>query len=348
MSWTPPPSNRWWRTRRSIWSKSSRFDWQSHQERPVVRWRRRAFLYRHSTPQAFVYREDPPLSIRPSRFMVLSAMRPEAACTSRSTIRPGSPPSTCRQASWSINRVTANPWEVTVSPDGRQLYVVLEGTVYVYNALDFTVTAYEARGLEPVARMEVSSNPLSEAVHRGKVLFYSALQPMVGRRWIACASCHPDGQPDGQPDGRTWHKPEGLRNTVLGRPRVDAPPSLVGRPRRSAGFRADNSRPIDAGPRPDPGGCPGPVGTGEWGAIERPGRPGRLHELAPVYLESARQAGTQPSGASRPRALLLKSYAMFDCPSCGNGFQELADFGRSVGAEIGCPASASFRPQDEQ
>jgi cytochrome c peroxidase len=32
---------------------------------------------------------------------------------------------------------------------------------------------------------------------------------MVGRRWISCASCHPDGQPD----GRTWQNPEGLRNT---------------------------------------------------------------------------------------------------------------------------------------
>ena len=32
---------------------------------------------------------------------------------------------------------------------------------------------------------------------------------MVGRRWISCSSCHPDGEPD----GRTWHNPEGLRNT---------------------------------------------------------------------------------------------------------------------------------------
>src|SRR5260221_11405422 len=43
-----------------------------------------------------------------------------------------------------------------------------------------------------------------------KILFYSALQPMVGRRWISCSSCHPDG--DG--DGRTWQNPEGLRNTT--------------------------------------------------------------------------------------------------------------------------------------
>jgi hypothetical protein len=32
---------------------------------------------------------------------------------------------------------------------------------------------------------------------------------MVGRRWISCSSCHPDGAPD----GRTWNNPEGLRDT---------------------------------------------------------------------------------------------------------------------------------------
>jgi cytochrome c peroxidase len=46
-------------------------------------------------------------------------------------------------------------------------------------------------------------------VLQGKILFYSALQPMVGRRWISCSSCHPDGDAD----GRTWQNPEGLRNT---------------------------------------------------------------------------------------------------------------------------------------
>jgi cytochrome c peroxidase len=146
------------------------------------------------------------------------------------------------------NLVTANPWEVAVSPDGRQLYVVFAGTddmfacnivdddyqeityrqlvklgrnpravrvspdnktVYVYNALDFNVVAYDAEKLTKLAEIAVCDNPLSEEVHRGKVLFYSALQPMVGRRWISCASCHPDGQPD----GRTWKNPEGLRNT---------------------------------------------------------------------------------------------------------------------------------------
>ena len=144
--------------------------------------------------------------------------------------------------------VTANPWEIAVSPDGRSLFAVFAGTndmfacdvidddyreigyrnyiqlgqnpravrvspdsktVYVYNALDFNVMAFDAESMRRVATISVTENPLSADVLLGKQLFYSALQPMVGRRWISCSSCHPDGEPD----GRTWHNPEGLRNT---------------------------------------------------------------------------------------------------------------------------------------
>lgn len=147
------------------------------------------------------------------------------------------------------NFVVANPWELAVSPDGKRLVVVFSGTndlyvcdvlddnyqevrptriitvgknpravrfapdgqsFYVYNALDFTVAVYELASLKMVGNIPVTANPLSPTVHRGKVLFYSALQPMVGRRWISCASCHPDGEAD----GRTWQNPEGLRNTT--------------------------------------------------------------------------------------------------------------------------------------
>ena len=145
-------------------------------------------------------------------------------------------------------RITANPWEVGINPDGTQLYIVFAGTnelfaaniedddyrelvfrrmiiagnnpravrvspddqtVYVYNALDFQVLALKTSDLSNVATIDVTTNPLTSEVHRGKILFYSALPPMVGRRWISCSSCHPDGQPD----GRTWKNPEGLRNT---------------------------------------------------------------------------------------------------------------------------------------
>lgn len=145
-------------------------------------------------------------------------------------------------------RVTANPWEVDISPDGRQLYVVFSGTddifvcntidddyrelklaryiatgrnpravraspdgsqFFVYNALDFEVVAFDAKTLRQTGRITVTKNPLSEEIHAGKVLFYTALPPMTSQRWISCSSCHPDGQPD----GRTWHNPEGLRQT---------------------------------------------------------------------------------------------------------------------------------------
>ncbi|MEO2047804.1 MAG: di-heme oxidoredictase family protein [Pirellulales bacterium] len=144
--------------------------------------------------------------------------------------------------------VTSNPWETAISPDGKQAFVIFGGTndmfactvidddyrelgyskymrlganpravrvapngqtVYVYNALDFEVVGYDTKTFKQVAAVKISENPLSAEILAGKKLFYVALQPMVGRRWISCSSCHPDGQPD----GRTWHNPEGLRNT---------------------------------------------------------------------------------------------------------------------------------------
>jgi cytochrome c553/6-phosphogluconolactonase (cycloisomerase 2 family) len=145
-------------------------------------------------------------------------------------------------------RVVANPWEAAFAPDGRQAYVVFSGTndlyvadvqdddyqeltyaatlrvgsnpravkvtpdgqtLLVYNALDFDVTAYELPSLKLKKRLQVTQNPLSEEHLLGKKLFYTALQPMSGRQWIACSSCHIDGDAD----GRTWQQPEGLRQT---------------------------------------------------------------------------------------------------------------------------------------
>lgn len=145
--------------------------------------------------------------------------------------------------------VVANPWEVAVSPDGSQFCAVFAGTndmyvcsvvdddyrelafrkvvnlgnnprsvkfapdgktFYVYNTLDFQIAAYDASTLKLKEKIRVCENPLGDEILRGKILFYTALEPMVGRRWISCSSCHPDG--DG--DGRTWQNPEGLRNTT--------------------------------------------------------------------------------------------------------------------------------------
>lgn len=144
--------------------------------------------------------------------------------------------------------VTANPWEATITPDGKRFYVVFAGTYdlyacdvidddyreirhratinlgnnpravrvspdsktfYVYNALDFNIVAYDTATNRKGVTIPVTDNPLGDEVLLGKQLFYSALQPMASRRWISCSSCHPDGETD----GRTWQNPEGLRDT---------------------------------------------------------------------------------------------------------------------------------------
>ncbi len=145
-------------------------------------------------------------------------------------------------------RVTANPWDCDVSPDGRSLAVAFAGTndlyvlkivgddyveldfeasvrcgsnpravryspdgssFLVYNALDFNVVCYNRQTGQVTGEVTVTECPLDPQILLGKQLFYTALQPMTARAWISCSSCHPDGDAD----GRTWQQPEGLRNT---------------------------------------------------------------------------------------------------------------------------------------
>jgi YVTN family beta-propeller protein len=145
--------------------------------------------------------------------------------------------------------VVTNPWEAALSPDGKRLYTIYAGTndmnvsevidddykeiervgsavgvgqnpravrvspdgktVYIDNALDFTVTFHDAATMRRVATVKVCEPPKSPEWVRGKVLFNTANRPLTSRRWIACSSCHPDGHSD----GRVWHNPEGLRKT---------------------------------------------------------------------------------------------------------------------------------------
>jgi YVTN family beta-propeller protein len=99
-------------------------------------------------------------------------------------------------------QVGKNPRAVRVSPDGRELFV--------YNALDFAVGVYDSGPpLRLKETIKVCDPPKTPEWVRGKVLFSSAKPPMTSRRWISCASCHPDGHND----GRVWQQPEGLRRT---------------------------------------------------------------------------------------------------------------------------------------
>jgi DNA-binding beta-propeller fold protein YncE len=145
--------------------------------------------------------------------------------------------------------VVTNPWEADISPDGKRLYTLYAGTddmnvsdvldddykeiqlvggavrvghnpravrvaadsksVFVFDFMDFQVRRLDAATMRVTGTAKVSKPAKSDAWIRGKVLFSTARTPMSGRLWVACASCHPDGQPD----GRIWHNPEGMRKT---------------------------------------------------------------------------------------------------------------------------------------
>lgn len=145
--------------------------------------------------------------------------------------------------------VVTNPWEAALSPDGKTLYTIYAGTndmniseivdddyqeikrvgravrigqnpravrvsrdgkkVYIANALDFDVSVHDATNMRALAHIKVCEPPKSPEWVRGKILFSTADYPLTSRRWIACASCHPDGHSD----GRVWQNPEGLRKT---------------------------------------------------------------------------------------------------------------------------------------
>lgn len=99
--------------------------------------------------------------------------------------------------------VGQNPRAIRLSPDGQ--------LVYVSNALDFEVGIYDGKTMRPVGKsIKVCDPPKTPEWVRGKVLFSTANPPLTTRRWIACASCHPDGNHD----GRTWNNPEGMRRTT--------------------------------------------------------------------------------------------------------------------------------------
>src|SRR5262245_50084657 len=146
--------------------------------------------------------------------------------------------------------VVTNPWESALSPDGTKLYTIYAGTddmnvsqvidddykeverlgaagqlgknprairvspdgkmFFVYNTLDFAVGFYNSQSLREEASVTVCGPPKTPEWVRGKVLFNSAKQPMSNARWVACSSCHPDGNHD----GRVWENPEGLRRTT--------------------------------------------------------------------------------------------------------------------------------------
>ena len=239
-------------------------------------------------------------------------------------------------------RVTANPWEAAMSPDGRQLFIVFSGTddvfvcdtidddyrelklaryittghnprgvrvspdgarFFVYNALDFEVVVFDARSLQPVDRISVTKNPLSPEIHEGKILFYTALPPMTSQRWISCSSCHPDGQPD----GRTWHNPEGLRQTPPLHGLAFTHPQHWSADRdETQDFEHTIRGPLMGG-RGLHKGRLNSSRSHEPRLVEIARCFGGLHELAHVDAESLLERGLVPSSRTRPQVVLIEA-----------------------------------------
>lgn len=98
--------------------------------------------------------------------------------------------------------VGSAPRGLALSADGSRLFVdqSLAGSIAVIDtATDLQLT-----------EVQVTAIPLSSQLLNGKRLFNSSDDPRMARdQWIACSSCHFDGEAD----GRTWFFPDGPRNT---------------------------------------------------------------------------------------------------------------------------------------
>ena len=115
------------------------------------------------------------------------------------------------------------PQGIAVSPDGK--------TIYVSNYLSRDVIAIDVQTpIAPLvtARLVVTGEPLSADLINGKRLFYRSREPVHSKsNYVACASCHADG--DGH-DGQVWDLTqggEGLRNTIDLRGRAGMGQGLV-------------------------------------------------------------------------------------------------------------------------
>ncbi|MBC8099617.1 MAG: hypothetical protein H7Y11_09255 [Armatimonadetes bacterium] len=87
------------------------------------------------------------------------------------------------------------------------------GTLYIHNAIEGTVTSIDTRTFRISDELPVSELTINSDVYLGAQFFNSAIDPrLTADQWISCASCHFDGQSD----GRVWQGyPGGARNTPL-------------------------------------------------------------------------------------------------------------------------------------
>ncbi len=97
-----------------------------------------------------------------------------------------------------------NPRGIVLSPDGA--------TAYINNTLSGTVSVVDTASYSVMAEIQITEIPLPPLLLDGKKLFHSSDDPRLSNaQWIACSSCHFDGEHD----GRTWNFAfAGPRNTT--------------------------------------------------------------------------------------------------------------------------------------
>jgi YVTN family beta-propeller protein len=86
-----------------------------------------------------------------------------------------------------------NPRGIVLSPDGRTAYVnnTLAGTISVIDTAIYTITD----------TIDITDIPLPPLLLQGKRLFHSSDDTRISQaQWIACNTCHFEGEHD----GRTW------------------------------------------------------------------------------------------------------------------------------------------------
>jgi YVTN family beta-propeller protein len=89
--------------------------------------------------------------------------------------------------------VSDNPRGIVLSPDG--------GTAYVNNTLAGSVSVIDTTAYTVTNVITTTQIPLPPLLLSGKQLFHSSDDPrMSNAQWIACNTCHFDGEHD----GRTW------------------------------------------------------------------------------------------------------------------------------------------------
>ena len=109
--------------------------------------------------------------------------------------------------------VGANPRGLAFDP--------VSNRIFVNNTLSGTLSVIDAETLHVTDEVQNTVIPLAQPLLNGKQIFNDSSRPEVTRdNWIACATCHFDGEHD----GRTWVLADGPRNSPSLLGVADTPP----------------------------------------------------------------------------------------------------------------------------